>query len=155
MRRQSISFTEPNDEWLKRQIDNKEYSSKSELVNDLVRQARKQQRQIDWISSKLERAEKSGFTNIPVSIYWSIVTLTTVGYGDIAPITALGQFIASIIMIMGYGIIAIPTGIVSSQMTRFNRKSIATNTQSCSNCLVDTHNDNAEFCYNCGNKLNE
>jgi antitoxin ParD1/3/4 len=63
MARQSISFTQPNDEWLKNQIDNKEYSSKSELVNDLIRQARKQQRQIDWISSKLEIAEKSGFTN--------------------------------------------------------------------------------------------
>lgn len=103
----------------------------------------------------VESDQDSGFTSIPRSVYWAIVTLTTVGYGDIAPITALGQFIASIIMIMGYGIIAIPTGIVSSQMTRFNRKSIATNTQSCSNCLVDTHNDNAEFCYNCGNKLNE
>ena len=63
MSRQSISFTEPNDEWLKSQVNNKEYTSKSELVNDLIRQARKQQRQIDWISSKLERAEKSGFTN--------------------------------------------------------------------------------------------
>ncbi|MFK5981525.1 MAG: CopG family transcriptional regulator [Flavobacteriaceae bacterium] len=62
MTRQSISFTEPNDNWLKAQIENKEYSSKSELVNDLIRQARKQQSQIDWISSKLERAEKSGFT---------------------------------------------------------------------------------------------
>ncbi len=63
MTRQSISFTQPNDEWLKIQVESKEYSSKSELVNDLVRQARKQQRQIDWISSKLEIAEKSGFTN--------------------------------------------------------------------------------------------
>jgi antitoxin ParD1/3/4 len=62
MRRQSISFTEPNDEWLKSQIDNKEYSSKSELVNDLIRQARNQQQQIDLIRLKLERAEKSGFT---------------------------------------------------------------------------------------------
>ena len=62
MKRQSISFTQPNDEWLKTQVESKEYSSKSELVNDLVRQARKQQRQIDWISSKLEKAEKSGFT---------------------------------------------------------------------------------------------
>ena len=62
MNRQSISFTEPNDKWLRTQVDNKEYSSKSELVNDLVRQARKQQRQIDWISLKLERAENSGFT---------------------------------------------------------------------------------------------
>ena len=63
MARQSISFTEPNDEWLKTQIDKKEYSSKSELVNDLIRQARKQQIQIDWISAKLEKAEKSGFTS--------------------------------------------------------------------------------------------
>ncbi len=63
MARQSISFTQPNDEWLKIQVDNKEYSSKSELVNDLIRQARKQQRQIDWIGSKLERAENRGFTN--------------------------------------------------------------------------------------------
>jgi len=62
MIRQSISFTEPNDEWLKSQIDNKEYSSKSELVNDLIRQARNQQKQIDWIKLKLEKAEESGFT---------------------------------------------------------------------------------------------
>src|SRR5690554_6068672 len=62
MRRQSISFTEPNDEWLKSQIANKEYSSKSELVNDLIRQARNQQREIDWIRLKLEKAEQSGFT---------------------------------------------------------------------------------------------
>jgi antitoxin ParD1/3/4 len=63
MRRQSISFTEPNDEWLKSQIQSKEYSSKSELVNDLIRQARIQQQQIDLIRLKLERAEKSGFTS--------------------------------------------------------------------------------------------
>ncbi|TXD81350.1 CopG family transcriptional regulator [Subsaximicrobium wynnwilliamsii] len=63
MKRQSISFTAPNDEWLKSQIDSNEYSSKSELVNDLIRQARKQQRQIDWLRVKLEKAEKSGFTN--------------------------------------------------------------------------------------------
>ena len=62
MARQSISFTEPNDEWLKSQVESKEYSSKSELVNDLVRQARKQQAQIDWIQAKLEKAEQSGFT---------------------------------------------------------------------------------------------
>jgi len=63
MTRQSISFTEPNDNWLKAQIEKKEYSSKSELVNDLIRQARKQQAQIDWIRDKLEKAEKSGFTS--------------------------------------------------------------------------------------------
>ena len=63
MARQSISFTEPNDDWLKSQVDSKEYSSKSELVNDLIRQARNQQKQTDWIKSKLVRAENSGFTS--------------------------------------------------------------------------------------------
>ena len=63
MTRQSISLTKPNDEWLKTQVDNREYSSKSELVNDLIRQARKQQAQIDWIRAKLEKSERSGFTS--------------------------------------------------------------------------------------------
>ncbi len=63
MARQSISLTEPNDEWLKTQVGSKEYSSKSEVVNDLIRQARKQQAQIDWIRAKLEKAENTGFTN--------------------------------------------------------------------------------------------
>ena len=63
MARQSISFTKPNDEWLKAQVDNQEYSSKSELINDLIRQARKQQVEIDWIRAKLDRSEKSGFTD--------------------------------------------------------------------------------------------
>lgn len=63
MARQSISFTDPNDEWLKTQVENKEYASKSELVNDLIRQARKQHIQIDWIKTKIEQAENSGFTN--------------------------------------------------------------------------------------------
>ena len=63
MKRQSISFTDPNDQWLKDQVDSKEYSSKSELVNDLIRQARKQQAQLDWIRAKLARAENSGFTD--------------------------------------------------------------------------------------------
>lgn len=63
MSRQSISFTKPNDEWLKAQVESQEYSSKSELVNDLIRQARKQQAQVDWLRAKLEKAEKSGFTD--------------------------------------------------------------------------------------------
>jgi len=63
MARQSISFTDPNDEWLKKQVESKEYSSKSELINDLVRQARSQQQQIDWLRLKIEKAENSGFTN--------------------------------------------------------------------------------------------
>ena len=63
MARQSISFTKPNDEWLKEQVDNEEYSSKSELINDLIRQARNQQVQIDWIRAKLDKSESSGFTD--------------------------------------------------------------------------------------------
>lgn len=98
----------------------------------------------------VEGAE-NGFTSIPRSVYWAIVTLTTVGYGDIAPGTPLGQFIASIVMILGYAIIAIPTGIVSSELTKTH---IQTNTQACPNCLKDSHQDNAEFCYHCGHKLN-
>jgi len=99
----------------------------------------------------VESEEGSGFTSIPRSIYWAIVTLTTVGYGDIAPITALGQLIASMIMILGYGIIAIPTGIVTAEYTR--RVDVPTNTQSCPSCSMEKHRDNAEFCYNCGHKL--
>lgn len=95
---------------------------------------------------------KNGFTSIPRSVYWAIVTLTTVGYGDIAPVTALGQLIASAIMILGYAIIAIPTGIVGSEMMNAN---IHTNTQSCPNCMRDSHQDGAIFCYHCGDKLNE
>jgi len=97
--------------------------------------------------------EENGFTSIPTSVYWAIVTLTTVGYGDIAPHTPFGQFIASIIMILGYGIIAIPTGIVTSEMTKTNLNAIDTNTQSCSNCAREKHKDDAEYCYNCGHKL--
>lgn len=100
----------------------------------------------------VEGAE-NGFTNIPKSIYWAIVTLTTVGFGDIAPQTPLGQLIASVIMILGYAIIAIPTGIVSSELTK-STLSEDTNTQSCSNCLKDSHKKKAEFCYNCGSILN-
>jgi len=95
---------------------------------------------------------ENGFTSIPRSVYWAIVTLTTVGYGDIAPHTPIGQFIASIIMILGYAIIAIPTGIVTSEMTKAD--AVHTNTQSCPDCLAENHIDDAEFCYNCGSKLN-
>jgi voltage-gated potassium channel len=102
----------------------------------------------------VESNEESGFTSIPRSVYWAIVTLTTVGYGDIAPITALGQFIASLIMILGYGIIAIPTGIVTSEMSKSEKELIPSNTQNCANCNEDYHQDNAEFCHKCGNKIN-
>lgn len=109
----------------------------------------------------LVEGEENGFSNIPKSVYWCIVTLTTVGFGDIAPQTPLGQFIASLVMILGYGIIAVPTGIVSAEYTAQNKPKqepekpiIDLNTQSCSNCSSEKHKDNAEFCYKCGHKLN-
>ncbi|MBL7856551.1 MAG: ion transporter [Cyclobacteriaceae bacterium] len=94
-----------------------------------------------------------GFSNIPKSIYWAIVTMTTVGYGDIAPQTALGQAIASFIMIMGYGIIAVPTGIVSAEMVQQKQKSKVT-TQVCPHCLKDGHDADATFCKYCSGELN-
>lgn len=96
--------------------------------------------------------EESGFKSIPISIYWCIVTLTTVGYGDIAPITPLGQFISAIIMIMGYGIIAVPTGIISAEYAQ-KTKDIHTNTQRCINCSSTKHKDRAKFCDVCGEDL--
>jgi voltage-gated potassium channel len=97
---------------------------------------------------------RNGFTSIPYSMYWAIVTLTTVGYGDVSPNTPLGQFIASIVMILGYGIIAVPTGIVTSEMSKQDAK-IHTNTQTCPYCLADKHLDDAEFCHKCGRKLDD
>ena len=99
----------------------------------------------------LVEGEENGFNSIPHSVYWCIVTLTTVGYGDISPATPLGQFIASIIMIMGYGIIAVPTGIVTAE---FARDAIDINTQSCTNCNESKHKDNAKYCHSCGEELN-
>ncbi|MER3330198.1 MAG: ion channel, partial [Candidatus Kapaibacterium sp.] len=101
----------------------------------------------------IESAE-SGFTSIPRSIYWAIVTLTTVGYGDIAPSSNLGQFIASIIMIMGYAIIAVPTGIVSTEMkTLKENERNKSELKICANCQTKTSEINAKFCFNCGYKL--
>lgn len=114
----------------------------------------------------LIEGEESGFRNIPVSVYWSIVTLTTVGYGDIAPITPLGQFIAALIMIMGYGIIAVPTGIVSAEYTKDLNSTdsndiaeadkegyVHMNTQVCENCNEQKHRDDALYCHSCGYSL--
>lgn len=109
----------------------------------------------------LIEGEASGFTSIPISVYWCIVTLTTVGFGDIAPITPLGQFIAALIMILGYGIIAVPTGIVSAEYTNRHKNDkplnpedqVHLNSRSCENCLAENHKDGADFCYSCGEKL--
>ncbi len=93
---------------------------------------------------------EAGFINLPVSIYWAIVTLTTVGYGDIAPRSGLGQMIASVIMILGYAIIAIPTGIVSVE---FAKRSVQAADRRCPNCARRGHLDEALFCNNCGHEL--
>lgn len=95
-----------------------------------------------------------GFTSIPMGIYWCIVTLTTVGFGDIHPVTPLGQFIASFIMITGYGVIAVPTGIVSAEYSR-SYQTVHLNTQVCPYCSEDKHLDNAKFCHRCGKRIHE
>ena len=97
--------------------------------------------------------EQSGFTSIPRGIYWAIVTLTTVGYGDIAPVTPLGQFVASLVMILGYGIIAVPTGIVTVEYSRVRKEKKVT-TQVCPVCLREGHDADAGYCKYCGAKLN-
>lgn len=93
--------------------------------------------------------EASGFDSIPRSIYWAIVTVTTVGYGDISPQTALGQFISSIIMIVGYAIIAVPTGIVSAEIAR---QKVTKEERKCNKCDTKLDSD-ANFCANCGAKI--
>lgn len=92
--------------------------------------------------------EKTGFTSIPVSIYWAVVTLTTVGYGDISPQTAAGQFLAAIVMLMGYSIIAVPTGIVTAQIMQPPKT-----TQICPICNHAQHDPDANYCNKCGTEL--
>ena len=94
---------------------------------------------------------EAGFTSIPRSIYWAIITITTVGYGDIAPITPLGQAIAAIIMLIGYSIIAVPTGIVSAEIVKRDKSRFKLH--ACSNCKRTEHETDAEFCKYCGEKL--
>lgn len=95
--------------------------------------------------------EDNGFTSIPRSVYWAIVTLTTVGYGDLTPKTNLGQFLASFVMILGYAIIAVPTGIVTVEMANAFRQ--AANTQACPTCAAEGHDDDAVYCKYCGGRL--
>ncbi len=94
----------------------------------------------------------NGFTSIPRSIYWAIVTMTTVGYGDIAPQTDIGQALASVIMIIGYGIIAVPTGIVTVELTQAVHRGMVS-TQACPGCGSDGHDKDARYCKYCGTTL--
>lgn len=98
----------------------------------------------------LIEGKEHGFKDIPTSVYWAIVTLTTVGYGDIAPQTVLGQFMASLVMILGYGIIAVPTGIVTAQVISEQKEG---QKLVCSNCGEKNHADDAEYCKACGTAL--
>jgi len=97
----------------------------------------------------VEGQHNSKFHNIPVSIYWAIVTLTTVGFGDITPETNLGRFLSALVMILGYAVLAVPTGIMTMELI----KSRSTNTQACPNCSAEGHDDDAKFCKICGCSL--
>jgi len=99
----------------------------------------------------LIEGESNGFTSIPRSVYWAIVTMTTVGYGDVSPQTALGQALASLIMILGYGIIAVPTGIVTVEMSQAFRRDVST--QACPECGAEGHDLDATHCKYCGAAL--
>lgn len=101
----------------------------------------------------LVEGHEAGFDSIPRSIYWAIVTLTTVGYGDIVPTTVIGQIIATAIMIMGYGIIAVPTGIVSVELAQAQKKKFST--IACHSCSREGHDENATFCKYCGVRLHQ
>lgn len=95
--------------------------------------------------------EENGFTSIPRSVYWAVVTLTTVGYGDISPKSGPGQFLAAIVMILGYSIIAIPTGIMTVELSRAHTK--ITSSHVCPNCSAEGHDTDAQYCKFCGTKL--
>ena len=102
----------------------------------------------------IEANSGGGFDSIPRSIYWAVVTLTTVGYGDISPKTDLGQFIAAIVMVLGYAVIAVPTGIVTNEMMNTSDKDINDiTTQHCQSCSKDGHDIDAEYCKYCGYSL--
>jgi voltage-gated potassium channel len=97
----------------------------------------------------LIEGEENGFTSIPIAIYWAIVTMTTVGYGDMAPVTVSGKLLASIVMIMGYSIIAVPTGIVTAEIVEGAAAARRITTRSCPNCLSEGHDRDATYCKDC------
>jgi len=95
----------------------------------------------------------NGFTSIPTSMYWAVVTLTTVGYGDVAPVSTLGRFVASLVMILGYGIIAVPTGIVTTELMNAARRPEDISGQACPTCAAEGHQVDAQYCFRCGSAL--
>ena len=103
----------------------------------------------------IEGGSNEGFSSIPRAVYWAIVTITTVGYGDITPQTRIGQFLSAVVMILGYAIIAVPTGIVTSEMVSTKDRDSKMTAQACRYCSREGHMADAVFCKYCGGRLNE
>lgn len=103
----------------------------------------------------VEGGRNDGFSSIPRAVYWAIVTLTTVGYGDITPSSNVGQFLSAVVMILGYAIIAVPTGIVTNEIINDRMNVHKNNTQACRFCTREGHDDDATYCKYCGGRLNE
>lgn len=101
----------------------------------------------------VEGGNNEGFSSVPNSIYWAIVTLTTVGYGDISPITDLGRFLSAVVMIMGYAVIAVPTGIVTGELVKKGKSQAPISTQACRYCSREGHEHDAKYCKYCGEAL--
>lgn len=101
----------------------------------------------------LIEGEENGFTSIPKSIYWAVVTITTVGYGDLVPKTSLGQTLSAFIMILGYSIIAVPTGIISAELAQSTMKKTEPSETICDNCSKKSHEIRSRYCYHCGFSL--
>ena len=102
----------------------------------------------------IEGGANDGFSSIPRAVYWAIVTITTVGYGDITPQTRIGQFLSAIVMILGYAIIAVPTGIVTNEMLNTDNRNESVSTQVCRYCAKEGHAQDAVYCKYCGGRLN-
>jgi voltage-gated potassium channel len=101
----------------------------------------------------VESQVNSSFSSIPQSVYWAIVTITTVGYGDISPVTPVGKSLASLIMLLGYGILAVPTGIVTMELSKKHDEEEKMVTRHCTNCSNETHDPDAKYCKKCGSRL--
>jgi voltage-gated potassium channel len=96
---------------------------------------------------------ENGYTSIPTAIYWAVTTMTTVGYGDISPATTLGRFIATVMMLLGWGTLAVPTGIVTVEMGQVRKLMPKVTTRTCQACLTEGHASDAVFCMHCGERL--
>ena len=101
----------------------------------------------------VESPHNDKFSNIPTAIYWAITTMTTVGYGDVTPSTGLGRFIATLMMLMGWGTLAVPTGIVTVEMSNARGKKLEITTRTCTHCLTEGHLPDANYCMHCGEQL--